>query len=315
MRTVQPPSPPSEPDYPEIPYGRAYFKGIRLEGSLYVDKTRFLRPLERHRHVFFIRPRRFGKTCWLSLLESYYDRNEADDFEAVFDGTEIGRRPTPNRSRYLILRFNFSAFNDALETLETNFENYCRKVFADAIERNPDLFSEREIERMCAEPTIIDKLLALFLHCRGRNIPLYILIDEYDNFANTILAQRGAPAYHSFTHGGGFYRNFFATLKAGTENGSVERLFVTGVSPITMDDVTSGFNIGTNISLLPEFNELLGFTTAETRTLLERYRGLGVFDHDVEATLALMREWYDGYRFARAPPRTSSTTRTWCSTT
>ena len=295
-------SAPSGTDYPEIPYGRAYFKGIRFDGCLYVDKTRFLRPLERHRHVFFIRPRRFGKTCWLSLMESYYDRNEADDFDAVFGGTHIGRDPTPNRSRYVVLRFNFSAFNAALETLETHFENYCRKVFADTVERHPDLFSEQAIERMCAEPTIIDKLQALFLHCRRHGIPLYILIDEYDNFANIILAQHGADAYHSCTHGGGFYRSFFATLKAGTENGSVERLFVTGVSPITMDDVTSGFNIGTNISLLPEYNELLGFTEAEVRTVLSTYQRLGVFDHDIEATLGLMREWYSGYRFAIPPP-------------
>ena len=285
--------------YPVVPYGRAHFKGIRLEGCLYVDKTRFLRQLESHRHVFFIRPRRFGKTCWLSLMESYYDRNEAEDFDAVFGGTDIGERPTPDRSRYVVLRFNFSAFNDAPETLEANFENYCRKVFADAVERNSDIFSERVIERMCAEPTIIDKLLALFLHCGGRGIPLYVLIDEYDNFANTILAQRGAEAYHAFTHGGGFYRNFFATLKAGTENGSVERLFVTGVSPITMDDVTSGFNIGTNVSLLPEYNEMLGFTDAEVRAVLEDYRRRGAFDRDVEETLGLMREWYNGYRFAR----------------
>ena len=127
---------------------------------------------------------------------------------------------------------------------------------------------------------------------------LYILIDEYDNFANTILAERGADAYHSFTHGGGFYRSFFATLKAGAERDSVDRLFITGVSPVTMDDVTSGFNIGANISLLPEFNELLGFTEAEVRWMLEMYRERRVFNQDVDETLGLMREWYNGYRFA-----------------
>ena len=284
--------------YPAIPYGLAYFKGLRREGCLYVDKTRFLHALEQERFVFFIRPRRFGKTCWLSLLESYYDRYEADDFEAVFAGTDIGRHPTPNRSRYVVLRFNFSAFNDAPETLERNFENYCVKVFMDAAERNPDLFPEPVIAQFRSEPTITDKLVALFLHSRRQGIPLYVLIDEYDNFANTILAHQGAEAYHSFTHGGGFYRNFFATLKAGTENGSIERLFVTGVSPITMDDVTSGFNIGSNLSLRSEFNELLGFTEAEVRGLLETYRDLGVFDQDPDAALATMREWYAGYRFA-----------------
>ena len=290
--------PPAPRPYPAIPYGRAHFKGIRQEGALYVDKTRFLHGLENRRYVFFIRPRRFGKSCWISLLESYYGRHEADAFDAVFQGTDIGREATPNHNRHVVLRFNFSAFNNALETLERNFESYCRIMFADALAWHPDIFPEDVAERLCGEPTINDKLMALFAHCRRHGIPLCILIDEYDNFANTILAERGAEAYHSFTHGGGFYRSFFAALKAGAETDSVDRLFITGVSPVTMDDVTSGFNIGTNISLLPEFNELLGFTEAEVRGLLEMYRERGVFNQDEEEALGLMREWYNGYRFA-----------------
>ena len=290
------------PPFPAIPYGLAYFKGIRREGCLYVDKTRFLRALEQERFVFFIRPRRFGKTCWLSLLESYYSRTEAGDFEAVFAGTDIGRAPTPNRSRYVVLRFNFSAFNDAPETLERNFENYCHLQLLYTLEACPESFPESVIHRICSQATINDKLNALFLHSERAQIPLYVLIDEYDNFANTILAHQGADAYHAFTHGGGFYRNFFATLKAGTENGSVARLFVTGVSPIVMDDVTSGFNIGANLSLRPEFNEMLGFTEPEVRDMLQTYRGLGVFDQDPETALDTMREWYDGYRFAKTAP-------------
>ncbi len=299
---LAPESPPLRalPPFPAIPYGLAYFKGIRREGCLYVDKTRFLHALEQERFVFFIRPRRFGKTCWLSLLESYYARTEAGDFEAVFAGTDIGRAPTPNRSRYVVLRFNFSAFNDALETLERNFENYCHIQLIYTLEACPELFPERVVHRICSQATINDKLNALFRHSQLAQIPLYVLIDEYDNFANTILAHQGTDAYHSFTHGGGFYRNFFATLKAGTENGSIERLFVTGVSPITMDDVTSGFNIGANLSLRPAFNEMLGFTEHEVRDMLETYRDLGVFDQDPEAALDTMREWYDGYRFATA---------------
>ncbi|MDE0446295.1 MAG: AAA family ATPase [Spirochaetaceae bacterium] len=288
------------PRVPAIPYGLAYFKGIRREGCLYVDKTRFLHALEQERFVFFIRPRRFGKTCWLSMMESYYDRNQADDFEALFDGTDIGRNPTPNRGRYVVLRFNFSAFNDAPETLERNFENYCHIQLIYALEAHPELFPEPARQRICSQPTINDTLNALFLHADRHGVPLYILIDEYDNFANTILAHQGADAYHAFTHGGGFYRNFFATLKAGTENGSVERLFVTGVSPVTMDDVTSGFNIGSNLSLQPAFNEMLGFTEDEVRRLVDTYRNLGVFDQDVTAAMDTMSEWYDGYRFATA---------------
>ena len=288
------------PRVPAIPYGLAYFKGIRREGCLYVDKTRFLHPLEQERFVFFIRPRRFGKTCWLSMMESYYDRNQADGFEELFGGLEVGCNPTPNRGRYVVLRFNFSTFGNALETLERDFGEYCSMQIMDALTRNPDLFPTPELERILSPSSVNGQLHALFLHAGRHDIPLYVLIDEYDNFANTILARQGADAYHDLTHGGGFYRSFFATLKAGTENGSVERLFVTGVSPVTMDDVTSGFNIGSNLSLQPEFNEMLGFTDAEVRHMVDTYRTLGVFDQDVAAAMATMCEWYDGYRFATA---------------
>ncbi len=286
--------------FPAIPYGLAYFKGIRREGCLYVDKTRFLRRLEQERFVFFVRPRRFGKTCWLSMLESYYDRNQADDFDDLFGGLDIGRRPTRDRSRYVVLRFNFSTFGSDPANLEREFDEYCRRHVRDAMQDHPDLFPDAVVERVRAPSTLNGQLDELFVHARREEIPLYVLIDEYDNFANTILAGEGPEAYHAFTRGGGFYRSFFAALKAGTENGSVRRLFVTGVSPITMDDVTSGFNIGVNLSLRPEFNEMLGFTGDEVRSLLERYRDLGVFDQDLDAALDTMREWYDGYRFAKA---------------
>ena len=286
------------PPFPAIPYGRAYFKGIRLEGCLYVDKTRFLHALEEERFVFFIRPRRFGKTCWLSMLESYYDRNQTDDFERVFGGLEICRQPTANRGRYVVVRFNFSTFGNDPAKLEREFDEYCRRHVRDAMEDNPDLFPDVAFDRIQAASTINGQFDELFLHARREGIPLYILIDEYDNFANTILAGEGAEAYHALTHGGGFYRSFFATLKTGTENGSVERLFVTGVSPVTLDDVTSGFNIGANLSLRADFNEMLGFTEDEVRRMLETYRDLGVFDQDVEAALDTMREWYNGYRFS-----------------
>ena len=287
--------------YPRIPYGWADFRAIRLEKRLYVDKTRFLHALEEERYAFLIRPRRFGKSCWVSVLENYYDRTRADEFEAIFNGTDIGRQPTENRHRYVILRFDFSTFNDALETLEQNFEEYCTLELHHALERNRDLFSQAVIQRILAPASINGKLAKLFAYVSDHGIPLYALIDEYDNFANTVLAYRGAEAYQSFTHGGGFYRNFFATLKAGTgrSGGGLERLFITGVSPITMDDVTSGFNIGKNISLDLAFNEMLGFTEAEVRDLLAMYRACGAFNQDIDAALAVMREWYNGYRFAK----------------
>ena len=288
--------------YPRIPYGEANFKRIRSNGWLYVDKTRFVHALEEERYVFLIRPRRFGKSCWVSLLDSYYDRRGADDFEAVFGGTDLGRQPTQNRHRYVVLRFNFSAFDDTLDTLRKRFEEYCQLIIRSTLERNADLFPEAARQHICASDSVNSQLNELFVYAGEHGIPLYVLIDEYDNFANTVLAHHGEEAYQAFTHGGGFYRNFFATLKegAGHSEGGLERLFITGVSPITMDDVTCGFNIGRNISLRPEFNDMLGFTEAEVRNLLEMYRDHGVFNQEVEAALDVMREWYNGYRFAKS---------------
>ena len=290
---------PAAPRYPSVPYGRASFPSVRRDSCLYVDKTSFIRQLENERYVFFIRPRRFGKTFWLATLECYYDRRQKDAFGALFANTDIGQAPTPNRNRYVILYFDFSAFDNTLATLEERFQGYCATQVAEAVEAHPDLFAAADARRILAPAGIDGKLNELFRHIRGQGVPLYILIDEYDNFANNILAAEGPDAYRAFTHGGGFYRGFFATLKAGTARaGCVERLFVTGVSPITMDDVTSGFNIGANISLLPEYNQMLGFTEAEVRSVLTQYRDLGVFDQDIDAALGLMSEWHNGYRFS-----------------
>ena len=290
------------PTHPRIPYGEADFRRIRWNRWLYVDKTRFLRRLEEERYAFLIRPRRFGKSLWISLLENYYDRFWADGFAATFAGTDIGQHPTGEQSRYVTLRFNFSMVNDKLETLEREFETYCLTELRGRLRRHPDLFPEAAVRDILAPPSIAGKLSELFMYAGDHDISLYVLIDEYDNFANTVLAYHGAEAYHSFTHGGGFYRNFFATLKGGADRtgGGLERLFITGVSPVTMDDVTSGFNIGTNISLHPDFNEMVGFTAAEVRHLVETYRDLGVFNQEVATAMGIMGQWYNGYRFAKA---------------
>ena len=287
--------------YKLIPYGWADFRAIRLEDRLYVDKTRFIRPLENERFTFLIRPRRFGKSCWVSLLENYYDRKWADEFEQVFGDTDIGRKPTANRHSFVVVRFDFSVVNDAPETLEREFEYYCGAEIEEALERNADLIPAAATRHILEQPSASAKLNALFREARKRGLRLFILIDEYDNFANTILAHHGADAYQELTHGSGFYRNFFAALKggAGRSGGGLERLFITGVSPITLDDVTSGFNIGKNISLREEFNAVLGFTEHEVECLLETYRKAGALDVDAGTALDVMREWYDGYRFAK----------------
>ena len=290
--------------FPPIPYGMADFSAIRREGYLYVDKTRFIRDLEDDRHVFLLRPRRFGKSCWVSILEHYYDRTRKDNFEALFAGTDIGREPTANRGRYAILRLNFSAFGKALATLQDNFEGYCDTQLRRTLRVNADMFPAELVRSILSPSTMAGRLNELFVHAGERGVQLLVLIDEYDNFANTILAGEGEAAYRQLTHGSGFFRDFFATLKAGTESGNLERLFVTGVTPVTMDDVTSGFNIGTNISFDAAYNQIVGFTEREVTDLVAMYRALGVLDKAPEPAMAVMREWYDGYRFAEEAAET-----------
>ena len=284
--------------FPPIPYGMADFHAIRRDGYLYVDKTRFVRELEDERYAFFLRPRRFGKTCWVSVLEHYYDRTRKEGFETLFKDLDIGRKPTANRSSYAVLRLDFSAIGTRPALLEENFEGHCDTRLRGMLEVNADLFPDGLVRRILSPPTIGRRLDALFFHSERLGVRLFLLIDEYDNFANTILAGEGEAAYRHLTHGGGFLRDFFATVKAGTASGSLERLFITGVSPVTLDDVTSGFNIGTNISFEAAYNRMAGFTAAEVRGLVETYRELGVFDADPNAALAVMSEWYNGYRFA-----------------
>ena len=291
------------PAYPRIPYGESDFRRIRLNRWLYVDKTRLLHELEEVRYAFFFRPRGFGKSCWVSLLQNYYDRSAADRFESLFAGTDIARRPTPDRHRYVILHFDLSALGDAGETSQEHFEQHCSLVLRLALERNRDLFPDTTTQRILAAPSIGAKMNELFLHMRTHYVPLYVLVDGYDYLANTVLASRGAgTSRRSVSNDASFYRSFFSVLKAGAGHGAIERMFVTGVAPISMAGVTGGFNIGTDISMHPEFAELLGFTEAEVRGLLERYRDLGVFDQDVDEAMTILDEWYRGYRFARDAP-------------
>ena len=289
---------PTRQPFPPIPYGVADFRAIRREGFLYVDKTQFVRELENERYAFFLRPRRFGKTCWISLLEHYYDRTRKKDFQALFADLDIGRKPTTNRSSYAVLRLDFSAIGTRLATLEENFDGHCDTRLRGMLEANADLFPDALARRLLSSATIGRRLDDLFFHAERLGVRLFLLIDEYDNFANTILAGESEAAYRQLTHGGGFLRDFFATVKGGAASGSVERLFITGVSPLTLDDVTSGFNIGTNLSFDAAYNAMAGFTAAEVRGLVEMYRELGVLDVDANEAVAVMREWYAGYRFA-----------------
>ena len=285
-----------------IPYGSAEFGRMRYDNSYYVDKTRFIPLLEAQPYfVFLIRPRRFGKTLWLSLLQHYYDVNRTDEFDALFAGTYIGDHPTAERNSYLIMFFNFALVNPNVQRVEASFEDNGRSVVEDFLIRYTRYFNADIRQEILALPNVEAQLRRIFLTAHRQQLKIYLLIDEYDNFANTILTSAGQAAYHNLTHGEGFFRYFFNLLKGATAGqiAGLSRLYITGVSPVTMDDVTSGFNIGDNLSTDAQFNELVGFNEDEVRDILEHYHQAGALTLDVDFCLETMRIWYDGYCFAQ----------------
>jgi hypothetical protein len=284
-----------------IPYGVADFLKIRNNNLYYVDKTKFIPVLEfSSYYLFFIRPRRFGKSLWISVLENYYDVNKKDCFESVFRNTWIGKNPTEERNTYLVMTFNFSMVNPDIRFVEESFEQNGKAVIKDFLERYKQFFSEKTRNEIRSLPSTADQLREVLFQAFRENLKIYMLIDEYDNFANTVLSTAGGEAYRNLTHGPGFFRYFFNLLKGGTSRGDsgLSKLFITGVSPVTMDDVTSGFNIGENISTDPRFNEFAGFTEEEVRAMLAYYRETGMITIDEDFCIEIMNEWYDHYRFS-----------------
>ncbi len=286
--------------FKKIPYGASSYIRLKTDGFYFVDKTRFIPQLEQSLYPFLIRPRRMGKSLWISLLERYYDVAKKESFESSFQDTWIGQNPTSERNAYLILSFDFSDIDTNAEQVEESFNLEGKIVVHRFLEKYSAYFPQPVIDEVHEQTSLSNKLAVVFSHARLHDIKLYILIDEYDNFANTILSSIGSHAYREMTHGTGFYRRFFNKLKAATgkDDAPVARLFITGVSPVTMDDVTSGFNIGDNISLSPVFQEIVGFTEDEVYTLLNYYKSTGQLVGKVNEHIAIMRVWYNHYRFA-----------------
>ncbi|MDM8518637.1 AAA family ATPase [Anaerolineales bacterium HSG6] len=284
-----------------IPYGLASYKRIREENCYYLDKTNYIPLLEETgKFLFFIRPRRFGKSSLLTVLESYYDINRQEQFEFLFKGTYIYDQPTSEKNSYLILKLNFSQIDPHLDKVEASFEEYLEETVLLFGQKYRQFLGDDYFEMMRLKKTVYGKVRFLLNYVGRIDHKIYILIDEYDNFANTILTTAGQVAYQKLTHGAGFFRFFFNVLKGAADSmdSGVGRMFITGVSPVTMDDVTSGFNIGQQISLHPQFNQLLGFAETDVMTMLEYY-GLETTD-----LLPVMRSWYDNYRFAAETEQT-----------
>ncbi|MEM7538209.1 MAG: AAA family ATPase [Chloroflexota bacterium] len=285
-----------------IAYGTGDIRRMRVKNGYYVDKTHYI-PLfeDAPDYLFMIRPRRMGKTLWLTTLQRYYDINLADDFEWLFGHTYIGQNPTPEANSYLVVTLNFANVNPALDKIEQSFEDNGRNEIKDFVRRYTDFFDETQQEDIFAGNNLTDCLQRIFYNANRNRLKVYLLIDEYDNFANNVLVAEGEAAYHSLTHDDGFFRFFFNLLKGATAGqiSGLTRLFITGVSPVTMDDVTSGFNIGDNISLARPFNELVGFTEEDVRQVCTYYHDAGLLPLDVDDCLDLMHLWYDNYRFSQ----------------
>lgn len=279
-----------------VPYGVADFATVIEQNLYYVDKTMFIPELEKQpRNLFFIRPRRFGKSIFLSMLYSYYDCAQSHKFQSLFGNLWIGQHPTPLQGKYQVLFLDFSQITGNIDKLETKFNSYL-SINLDAFVRQYSEYYQAEMEEILAQEDFEEKMELIFKAAKAHQYHLYLIIDEYDNFTNVILNERGENVYHAITHADGFYRDVFKKFK-----GNFERIFMMGVSPVTLDDVTSGFNIGWNISIKPEFDEMLGFSTTDVVEMFTYYKEHGSIpaDSDIDAIVNDMKPWYDNYCFAK----------------
>ena len=287
-----------------IPYGVSDFVDIIKRNQYYVDKTMYIPKLEEEADsLFFIRPRRFGKSLLLSMMCAYYDINQSDRFEELFGKLWIGSHPTPYRGKFQVLFLDFSKIGGDIKDLKENFNNYCNIRLDNFIERYKRAYRPEIVEKIKSAPTAVDKLNMIDTEAKDANMQLYLIIDEYDNFTNVVLNEHGEKVYWALTHAKGFYREIFKVFK-----GMFTRIFMTGVSPVTLDDLTSGFNIGWHISTKPSFNQMLGFSTEDVREMFEYFKSAGKVrpDCDVESVIAEMKPWYDNYCFSKNALQTQS---------
>ena len=275
----------------KIPYGVSNFEKLRKDNYIYMDKTRYIEKLESYGepYIFFLRPRRFGKSLFVSTLEHYYDCNNQDDFNDLFGDLYIGNNPTDLANSYYVLSFDFSGINTATKSdLLEGFTQNVREGLDEFIDKyNLDL-KYREAKM----PSII---FSSFLKKVKFEIDkkIYVLIDEYDHFANELLSFQ-VDTFEETISKTGFVRKWYEVLKQGTADGIVDRIFATGVSPITLDSLTSGFNIASNVSRDRGLNEMMGFTTEEVKSLIDK---LIAEDIDKEELMKKLKRYYNGYLF------------------
>lgn len=281
-----------------IPYGMQNFEDVIKDDCYFVDKTPFIENIEEsNKFFFFIRPRRFGKSLTLSMLENYYDINKKDKFESLFGKLYIGENPTPERNSYLILHLNFAIEVGELDDYKKEFNNYCNTQFNIFANNYSHLLPQETKQGLNELEGADNQLNYLCNQCSLTGPKIYLFIDEYDHFTNQILAHKEHEEQHQEqTLGEEHLRHFFNNIK-GAAASSIARVFITGVTPVTMNDLANGFNISTNYSLAPEFNEMVGFTEEEVREMLAYYASVLPFRHSVDELIEVMKPWYGNYCF------------------
>lgn len=280
-----------------LPYGTSNFEILVKQGYLYVDRTPYIEQLERlnEKYLFFLRPRRFGKSLWVSVLQYYYGLEHKDKFETLFGKYYIGQNPTPLANSYLVLKFDFSGIDtDSKEKTYRGFSFKVEEGTRKFLDEYKAYFSSEAIEDILSKPAPEIMINRLFTYAQRAGIPkVYVIIDEYDHFTNELLSFR-LSEFQEIVSENGYVRKFYEVIKTATQEGVVDRFFATGVAPVTLDSLTSGFNIGTNISIEPEFNGMLGFTEFEVKAIL---KGIEIPDSEISGMMVEIRHWYNGYLF------------------
>lgn len=287
-----------------IPYGIMNYAELIEKNAYFIDKTKYIESLETIQNPVFLRPRRFGKSLLCSMLHYYYDIKEAGNFEELFGATWIGKNPTSHHNEYIILKLDFSEIpisNDAAQ-LEDNFNQYCNGRLSEMKSAYPAiLYNMPEIRPDNNAAINLSKWLG---HIKSsESPPVYIIIDEYDNFINQLITSHHDYLYNEITSCDSFLRTYYKVLKAGRQTGSVANIFITGVLPITIDDLSSAYNIATFITLDPEFEHMLGFTQNEVDALMDSLYE----DYEIDTTTRhqvdeVIRNMYNGYRFIKPGP-------------
>ena len=277
------------------------FTEIINDNYLYVDKTKYIEVLESMpRYLVLLRPRRFGKSLFCNMLASYYDMNKKEEFNKLFRDLYIGKKPTELKNGYIVLSLSFSSLKveSDINLLEKDFNITLRNQITDQLEKYKDLFNisliKEEIAKLNNPARILETVLG---HVKRTENKLYLIIDEYDNFTNNIIASNEEEKYKSIVKAGGFLRAFYAEIKKGTES-VIDRVFITGVSPVTLDDLTSGANMFYNISLEFGINEMLGFTEEEMNNLLNVLK-IDQYTKDKNQLIKDLKSYYNGYKFSK----------------